>query len=96
LLANIYLHHGYDLWGQQWQRLGAELVSRADFLDDMVLIIRREQRRDLPLAECIIQRVVDRLNADTQPTGAWSTSCPSRNRCRHRITTESMGSSPLC
>jgi hypothetical protein len=38
-----------------------------DLQDDPVLVQRREHRGHLPLAEGIIERVVDRLGADAQP-----------------------------
>ncbi|WP_437572798.1 group II intron reverse transcriptase/maturase [Sorangium sp. So ce542] len=43
LLANVYLHYGFDLWVQQWRKLHAEgevIVVR--YADDFVLGFQRE------------------------------------------------------
>ena len=49
------------------QRLGRLPVARRHLHDDMVLVLRAVDGRDLALAECVIQRVVDLAGADAQP-----------------------------
>ena len=43
------------------------LRNRHDLQNDPILVQLREHRRDLPLAEGVVERVVDRLRGDAQP-----------------------------
>ncbi len=44
-------------------------VARIDFHDDVVLIDRAVDDRDLALAECIVKRIVDLRRRDAEPRG---------------------------
>jgi hypothetical protein len=58
------IHAGADL-----SRFGALLVARLHFEDDVVLVQLREDGRHLPLAEGVVQGVVDHLRRDAEPRG---------------------------
>ena len=45
------------------QRVGGQLKPRLDLLHHVILIELGEQRRDLSLAERVVQHIVDGLNA---------------------------------
>ena len=51
------------------QRVGRELEVRLHFEDHAVLVELRENDRDLPLAECVVERVVNRLREHVVPRG---------------------------
>ena len=51
------------------ERAGVDLKSRIEFEHDVILVELREYRRDLPLAEGVVERVVDRLGRHPQPRG---------------------------
>ncbi len=51
------------------ERLRADLEARRDLEDDAVLIGLRVDRRDQPLAERVVERVVDGRHADAEPAG---------------------------
>ena len=51
------------------QRLGALPEARLDLHDDVVLVQRRVDDRHLPLAERVVERVVDQLRRDAEPRG---------------------------
>ena len=55
-------------------RSGVCMKFGLNFQHDMILIELGEHRRDLPLAESVVQRVVDRLRRDAE----------ARKRCRDR------------
>ena len=46
---------------------GLSLELRLDLQHDVVLVQLREHRRDLPLAEGVVERVVDHLRRDAEP-----------------------------
>ncbi len=52
------------------QRVDGSIRLRIGLHDDAILIRLREDGGDDPLAECIVQRVVDRPHADAEPRGA--------------------------
>ena len=49
------------------QRGRVQLILRIDFEDDVVLVVLFVQRRDLALAERVVQRVINHLRLDTEP-----------------------------
>ena len=49
------------------ERAGIALEVRLHLEDDVVLVQLREHRRDLPLAERVVERVVDHLRRDAEP-----------------------------
>ena len=49
------------------QRSRVQLILRINLEDDVVLVVLLVQRRDLPLAEGVVQRVVDRLRRNAEP-----------------------------
>ena len=51
------------------QRVRVLLVGGRDLEDDVVLVERREDVRDLALAEGVVERVVDELRQDAEPRG---------------------------
>ena len=51
------------------ERVGADLVSRRRLEHHAVLVGLRVDRRDQPLAERVVERVVDGRHADAQPAG---------------------------
>ncbi len=50
-----------------FQRVGILLECRIHFEHDVILVQLRKNRGDLPLAERVVQRVVDRLRQNSQP-----------------------------
>ena len=51
------------------QRLRALPVARRHLHDDVILVLRVVDGRDLALAEGVVQRVVDLAGVDAQPAG---------------------------
>src|SRR3954451_11152207 len=64
------------------QRLGGQLIARIDFLDDVVLVQLREQRRDLALSEGVVQHVVNRLRGDPEARCGVAVDLQGRTRGR--------------
>jgi hypothetical protein len=64
-------HHAGGLRGDvdALQRLGAELEMGIHLFDDIVLAEGREELRDRPLAEGVVERVVDSRRRDAQTGG---------------------------